>query len=388
MVRSTSCAPALALALLPALAGAHGSLVIPPSRNNYQQKDPANATGDPHMDQGPCVGGACLWFSEGCFLGCPACSATMPAGGNQYNAPNCTGFVPTAPTLPEEFRTYNRGNVSPGGGGGGDFTRYHPWRSPGAAPVSDPCGVAGAYTTPTGGGGETPAGARQGDRGSALPPTALARWAAGGVAEVGFMLAANHGGGYHYALCPYGEPLGEACFRARGLAFADGNSTVRYLAGGRAGSGGGGSSTTTTTPGRTAQGELSIAARDVAVGTTPAGSTWRLNPVPACACDHGRACKVGGSDALSAAYSNCSTCDYPECGKHVPLQPGFAQPPFPNGYGQQIWNRRRPAADADDWVIVDRVVVPRTTGAFVLRWRWDTEQNAQVWTHCADVFIE
>ena len=37
------------------------------------------------IDQGPCVGGACLWFSEGCFLGCPNCSATMPSTGNQHN---------------------------------------------------------------------------------------------------------------------------------------------------------------------------------------------------------------------------------------------------------------------------------------------------------------
>lgn len=30
---------------------AHGSLVIPPARNNYRQKDPANITGNSHMDQ-------------------------------------------------------------------------------------------------------------------------------------------------------------------------------------------------------------------------------------------------------------------------------------------------------------------------------------------------
>lgn len=77
--------------------------------------------------QGPCVGGACLWFSEGCFLGCSSCSATMPTGGNQHNVPNCSGFVPNVPSLPEEYRTYNIHNLS----GDGDWTRYHPWRSPG-----------------------------------------------------------------------------------------------------------------------------------------------------------------------------------------------------------------------------------------------------------------
>ena len=69
--------------------------------------------------------------------------------------------------------------------------------SSGKAPLSDPCGVAGGYTVATGGGGETPPGAKQGDKGSHLPPTAAAaRWTSGATAEVGWMVAANHGGGY------------------------------------------------------------------------------------------------------------------------------------------------------------------------------------------------
>jgi hypothetical protein len=59
--------------------------------------------------------------------------------------------------------------------------------------------------------------------------------------------------------------------------------------------------------------------------------------------------------------------------------------PFPNGYGQQIWNRKRPSDTADDWVIVDRINVPTDAGEYVLRWRWDTEQNPQVSSAC--VFI-
>ena len=39
------------------------------------------------------------------------------------------------------------------------------------------------------------------------------------------------------------------------------------------------------------------------------------------------------------------------------------------------------------WAIVDEVQVPKVKGDFVLRWRWDTEQNPQIWTHCADVTI-
>jgi len=350
-----------ALALIGAtLVAGHGSLVIPPSRNNYQQKDPANQTGSSHMNQGPCVGGACLWFSEGCFLGCPECSANMPAGGNQIDAPNCTGFVANTPTLPEQYRTFNKGNRSPNG----DWTRYHPWRSPGKAPVSDPCGVAGGYTVPTGGGGETPPGAKQGNKGSKLPPTSRKiEWQAGKAGEVGWMVAANHGGGYSYSLCPKSEPITEACFNKLSLPFADKSHTIRYLLSGK---------------------ELAIPATDVTEGTFPAGSAWRLSPIPACACDWGRGCHVGGKGAQQA-YSNCTTCDYFECGKNVDLQ--WGPEPFPYGHGQQIWNRKVGTPEADDWVIIDRVAVPTTPGDYVLRWRWDTEHNPQVWTNCADVTI-
>ena len=37
--------------------------------------------------------------------------------------------------------------------------------------------------------------------------------------------------------------------------------------------------------------------------------------------------------------------------------------------------------------IVDEVNVPETTGDFVLQWRWDAEQTAQVWNTCADVTV-
>eukprot|EP00036_Acanthoecidae_sp_10tr_P011490 CAMPEP_0182926672 /NCGR_PEP_ID=MMETSP0105_2-20130417/12203_1 /TAXON_ID=81532 ORGANISM="Acanthoeca-like sp., Strain 10tr" /NCGR_SAMPLE_ID=MMETSP0105_2 /ASSEMBLY_ACC=CAM_ASM_000205 /LENGTH=318 /DNA_ID=CAMNT_0025064573 /DNA_START=135 /DNA_END=1091 /DNA_ORIENTATION=- len=316
-------------------------------------------SGNPHYTQGPCVGGACLWFSEGCYLGCSECSTEMPSTGNQYNTPNCTGFVPNAPTLPEHFRTYNKLNQSQNG----DWTRYHPWRSPGRAPVSDPCGVAGAYNQPRGGGGETPEGAHQGDKGSALPPTVPTRWSAGAAVEVGWMIAANHGGGYSYSLCPKSEPLTEACLNKLPLKFASNNHTIRYLDG---------------------RPSVAIPATDVSVGTFPMGSTWRVNPIPACSCDFGRGCRVNGSSSMTRAYSECSGCAYSECGKSVPTE---FPVPFPFGYGQQIWDRQRPSADADDWIIVDKVEVPSQTGEYVLRWRWDTEQNPQVWTHCADVSI-
>ena len=190
------------------------------------------------------------------------------------------------------------------------------------------------------------------------------------------MIGANHGGGYHFSLCPKAAPLSEACLRKMPLEFADDRTTVRYV--------------DQRLP------ERSIPAVDVRVGTLPAGSAWRVNPVPTCACDFGRGCVVNGSHSLTRAYrgygptgqepsAECTECEYTECGKHVGLQ---YQEPFPFGYGQQIWDRPKYGhPSADDWMLVDRVKVPPTSGEFVLRWRWDTEQNPQVWTHSSDVTI-
>ena len=383
----------------------HGALVIPPARNNYGNVDPAEmfrgggreprgeADAAPGVftpgggGGGCCAGGSCLWFSEGCFNGCANCTRLMPRGGNQINSPpaDCT---PTEPTLPEEFRTYNAHNQS----ANGDWTRYHPWRSPGKAPTSDPCGVAGAYLHPAGAAGDKPAGAHsQGDPGSKLPPLSGVKteWTRDGVAEVGFMLGANHGGGYHYSLCPLEEELTEACFAATPLRFASSNSTVRYVTG--------------RLP------DQQIRARDVDVGTHPAGSTWRVNPIPACNCDNGGQTPLtsvpkgnGGvtgcvydptgskKGTFSGAYENTGTgpdgggwpgAENCSTGLQFPM-------PFDWGYGQQIWNRAANAGPAaDDWAIVDTLRVPSRTGRYVLRWRWDTEQNPQIWTHCADVTI-
>ena len=47
---------------------------------------------------------------------------------------------------------------------------------------------------------------------------------------------------------------------------------------------------------------------------------------------------------------------------------------------------------ASDWVvgvIADRVLVPKSLppGAYVLGWRWDAEETAQVWQGCSDVTV-
>jgi lytic starch monooxygenase len=371
-----------AAAFLGSSAISHAGLTFPIPRNNFGAQDPAVIVYHDPVRKGvrlggPCAGGECLWFNEGCYNGCPTCSAAMPVPvnctgpgpcpGNYYGPPNCAS--PREPTLPDAYRTWNIGNASRRG----DFTRYHPWRSPGAAPTLDPCGVAGGYAVVTGGGGETPEGARQGDKGSLLPRHAnvTTEWPAAGVAEVGWMLAANHGGGYLYSLCPAAEALTEACLARTPLRFVGSTTTVRHIAGPQNGT------------------EITIAATDVSVGTQPAGAAWRRNPIPACNCDKGFDCSaVEGAAWDTLAYDPNGTQPRPvgfpcPTGTHFPV-------PFDYGYGQQLWDDGANMADPksmNTWVLVDEVAVPAAKGEYVLRFRWDAEQNPQIWTHCADITI-
>jgi len=87
-----------------------------------------------------------------------------------------------------------------------DTFRFHPWRSPGSAPVADACGIAGG-TVPKFAGpghtyfpGEVVNGTKisLGDHGSkVLPPGPPgATWKIGSAVEVKWGLRFNHGGGY------------------------------------------------------------------------------------------------------------------------------------------------------------------------------------------------
>ena len=180
--------PTVALAAaLAALTGidAHGGLIIPPCRNNRHNVDIFDFTkrpGELWLSGGSCAGDMCLWFNDGCFIGCPNCTSivsTLPGASGEvpdrFIKPNCAKPTLMEPTLPEEARTWNIGNPSEYG----DWTRHHPWRAPGHAPISDPCGRAGANTAQSGG-GETPVGAKQFDRGSLLPKlNVVTKWQSG-----------------------------------------------------------------------------------------------------------------------------------------------------------------------------------------------------------------
>jgi len=197
---------------------------------------------------------------------------------------------------------------------------------------------------------------------SAFGSNSNAKWHAGAEVEVSYSLVANHGGGVQYRLCPLERLLGgtmdEACFQETPLAFAGDESWFQVGSGGNA-------TRIPFTPVRISDENTK------AGGVKPTGSTWTQVGLPACA---GAA---GGSG--SNAAGNC------------------AAPQFENAVSESgVWGYGNDASGAspafkkvlNDWSIVDRVKVPEDLhGDFVVSWRWDSEQTAQVWTQCAVVTI-
>eukprot|EP00729_Bicosta_minor_P025747 gene25747-35030_t len=125
--------------------------------------------------------------------------------------------------------------------------------------------------------------------------------------------------------------------------------------------------------------------RTVNKGTFPAGSMWRRNPIPACNCDSGKLCGVNKTTPSQPAYPAYFKAQPAPVGNSETCSTGTQFPvPCPKCYGQSPFGGNQPR---NMWAIVDQVQVPKVTGEYVLRWRWDTEQNPQIWTHCADVTI-
>merc|ERR1712125_3733 len=120
------------------------------------------------------MGDACYWYQVGCHIGCPSCTLE------------------------------------------------------GKDPVMDPCGIASGFANPASY-VEVPKGYSGGQKGSeVLPASEPTYWKAGGTAQVGWGLSAQHGGGYSYRLCPKGSTISEECFQSNSLSFASKNSTMRF----------------------------------------------------------------------------------------------------------------------------------------------------------------
>lgn len=312
-----------------------------------------------------CVGDGCLWYQVGCYIGCPNCSCKNK---EMYPTPkadaNCDN--PSEPTLPHEARSWNIENKSPMG----DFSKYNPWRSPGKAPVQNPCGVASGFVAGWPG-AEVPKNFPAFMNGTDLKPLPGDKvvWKAGTIQEVSWGIAANHGGGYQYRLCPASERQTEECFQKMPLAFAKSVTTIRYTDGSRP--------------------DFTIPAVDAKTGTNPEGSTWRRNPVPACNCDLGFYCS--GKSNMTEPYEldPDAPTKYKDHGCTTGLQFPAA---WDDGYGDggsclYPVGTTKPC-DPFHFNMVDEIIVPNLPGDYSVSWRWDCEQTSQVWTQCADITIK
>ena len=240
-------------------AAGHGHITLPPSTRHGGSWRSGNS----------CINSSCAWFSNNVK-------------------------VPGAATLPNGMRTVQP-NVS---GQPEDVYVWSPWRAPGSAPVlGSGCGVGGGSKEPYLNGGEC-ASCPQGLDGKLLPPVGRPQeWKRGETADVAWAIAANHGGGYSYRLCP-ADPAGdinEACFQRHQLDFAGTTSDILYANGTR----------------------VEIPRSTTRTGTYPPGSQWARNPIPGCyLCDAYQACGATLAPVSGIPPEDpCTACTEGMCAK-------------------------------------------------------------------------
>jgi len=325
--------------------------------------------------RGQADGQACLWWSQGCSIGCSVCE--VAALGNVPHEP-ITGNAPHHDkngfrkrycnstfnaTLPRKAWTMNVHAVE---GSVEDSYRFNPWRAPGHAPVVDACGQAGGRFPNVYVGGDSDytntSLSRMGDLGSKVLPKGApqATWVAGGTAEVMWGMRFNHGGGYQYRICPADRPLTEACFQETPLDFDRSKQALVWING-----------TRLPIEGVWVDGDA----------TWPRGSTWARNPIPRINTDN-----IGLSPEAAAACPGPDGLSGPGCTQFPP--------PCEADRGPEPWSSdwSYQGACSGDWtvgLISDTVLIPDTlpAGDYVLGWRYDCEETAQVWQNCADVRI-
>jgi len=269
----------------------------------------------------------CSWYDPECKLDMPHFNDGPIDGYQAIDFFSNFTFIPGERTLPDAFITYAKGPR---------FSSAHlPWFAPGSAPVWSPCGFSGGnpkgcpagdkiHRDCPGGGYAHGIDARmlQGNK----QPTV---WTAGDAVEVAWGVRANHGGGYSYRLCrktsAQNIDLTEQCFQASTLQFDGDTQWIQF--------------------GADEKNRTAISAMRTTSGTTPRGSQWTRNPIPAC------------------VLTSCADTQFPQIAATDRLH---------------------------DMSIVDRVQVPRdlASGDYVLSFRWDCEQTPQIWSACADIRIE
>lgn len=237
--------------------------------------------------------------------------------------------------------------------------KYNPWHAPGFAPVYSPCGLAAGQSKGSfpSNGDVPPPGYKPGFDGRDLPGTMPMEWPVGSLQEVSWSIAANHGGGYAVRLCPRSANLTEGCFQRNHLPFVGDYSWIQF----------------SSNP----SDRTRIRANRTSVGTHPSGSQWTKVPIPSCG---GYAGGGLGCDA------GCAKPQFPS-----PIPGLWGNGPTNGCAGCDINNKTHSAeicSKVMDFQIVDMVKVPNIPpGDYVLSFRWDCEQTAQIWSQCADIKI-
>lgn len=341
----------------------HGFMIIPPIRNAVDYDLPPWANGSfPAKDGSPgcnqlsygnkncgcwCTNGtsacesgqSCMWFSQGCSIGCLECDGV--SARNQTDV--CNNGMKAILCDPR-VRTYN---LDAECNSQNDTFRHNPWRAPGTAPIYDTCGKAGGGNIgplPGNGGAffYNTTNSKEGDLGSkALKPrpTGIV-WTAGSQVEAMWSIRANHGGGYQYRLCPSNAELTESCMKNNPIRFV-GKMQMQFKNGSRL----------NLEPTYVYENGTGVFTYE---GEIPQRGAWARNPIP------------------DFSY------EQPGLNFPAPCDDVVDAPTFGLCSGHRPYHIS----------IVDVLEVPDVpTGDYVLGWRWDCEETAQVWNSCADISI-
>lgn len=291
-----------------------------------------------------------LWFNEGCQIGCQECKGHRNPGLSAL-LPYCKHSM--EPTLSDpQLVTYP--NLQHGA-----QSKYNPWYAPGHAPVYSPCGLAAGQSQGSfpGNGDVPPPGYEPGFDARLLGRTSPVEWPVGSVQEVAWSIAANHGGGYAVRLCPASSDLTEECFQQHHLPFEGESTWIQF--------------------GSDVSRRTKIKANRTTSGTYPTGSQWTKVPIPSCGgfAGGGLGCDAG--------------CDAPQFPS--PIEGLWGNGPSNGCAGCDAANKTHSmeiCSEVMDFSIVDKVKVPELApGDYVLSFRWDCEQTAQIWSQCADIRV-
>lgn len=204
--RVTASRRCLPLMLLAGEVAGHGWMTHPPSRNGGN----LSTGGLVH-----CVGGTdlspdCNWFTS-------------------------ETYIPGEPTLcdPELLTVLDSIEHNCSADHLLDFTRKHPWRAPGTAPLIHPCGTHCTSMSSESCYWGNVAGPIWGKdhenqvNWTSLPKSTPTEWKRGTSVEVGAGIAILHSGGWSYRLCSMDSELTEECFQAGTLLFNSDSAKVQ-----------------------------------------------------------------------------------------------------------------------------------------------------------------